>query len=198
MEYANILTGGIACGKSVVAKYLMLEGFNIIDADKIAHLLLESHSNEIIDYFGNDIVENNIINRKKLGEIIFNNLEKKAYLESILHPLIHAEITKQCEILECKKKPFFVEIPLYFESKFKYNARFVICVYASQDLQLQRIMDRDKLKKDKAMQRINSQIDIEIKKNKSDFIIDNSSNLKSLETNINNFLESFKQEYGLL
>ncbi len=47
------------------------------------------------------------------------------------------------------------------------------------------------------MQRINSQIDIEIKKNKSDFVIDNSSNLKSLETNINNFLESFKKEYDL-
>ncbi len=197
MIYTNVLTGGIGCGKSVVSRYLMLEGFSIIDADKIAHALLDKNANVIASNFGSDIIYNGMVDRKKLGAIVFRDRQKKILLESILHPLIYSEITNQSEVLETKKKPFFVEIPLYFESKFTYKNRFVICVYAPKDIQIQRIMQRDKLDTNQANQRIDSQIDIEIKKNKSDFVIDNSKDLKSLEKNINEFLLIFRNEYNV-
>ncbi|WP_317398002.1 dephospho-CoA kinase, partial [Helicobacter bilis] len=121
------------------------------------------------------------ISREKLGNIVFNNAEKKAKLESILHPLIQQYIAQECEILEKKKSPYFIDIPLYFESKYEYKKRFVICVYATRDMQIQRIQARNNLSLEDAIKRVDSQIDIEIKRSKSDFVIENTSDLKTLQ-----------------
>lgn len=136
-----------------------------------------------------------IISREKLGNIVFNNAEKKAKLESILHPLIHQLIMQECEILEAKKSPYFIDIPLYFESKYEYKKRFVICVYATRDMQIQRIQARNNLSLDDAIKRVDSQIDIEIKRDKSDFVIENTSDLKTLQKNIESFLQTFLSQY---
>lgn len=136
-----------------------------------------------------------IISREKLGNIVFNNAEKKARLESILHPLIHQLIMQECEILEAKKSPYFIDIPLYFESKYEYKKRFVICVYATRDMQIQRIQARNNLSLEDAIKRVDSQIDIEIKRSKSDFVIENTSDLKTLQKNIESFLQTFLSQY---
>lgn len=136
-----------------------------------------------------------IISREKLGNIVFNNAEKKAKLESILHPLIQQLIMQECEILEAKKSPYFIDIPLYFESKYEYNKRFVICVYATRDMQIQRIQARNNLSLEDAIKRVDSQIDIEIKRSKSDFVIENTSDLKKLQKNIESFLQTFLSQY---
>lgn len=135
------------------------------------------------------------ISREKLGNIVFNNAEKKAKLESILHPLIQQHITQECEILEKKKSPYFIDIPLYFESKYEYKKRFVICVYATRDMQIQRIQARNNLSLEDAIKRVDSQIDIEIKRSKSDFVIENTSDLKTLQKNIESFLQTFLSQY---
>lgn len=196
MQYANILTGGIGCGKSTVAKLLELEGFIVINADSIAHHILEREQQNIVQQFGTEILHNNKIDRQKLGIIVFNDSKKKQILESLLHPLIHAEILQQCKKLDSKQKPYFVEIPLYFESKYHYPSRFVICVYAPQSLQLQRIMQRNNLSAQEAQKRIESQIDIESKKAKSNFVIENTGDLKALQHNLNNFLTHFKSLFS--
>ena len=130
------------------------------------------------------------ISREKLGNIVFNNAEKKAKLESILHPLIQQYIAQECEILEKKKSPYFIDIPLYFESKYEYKKRFVICVYATRDMQIQRIQARNNLSLEDAIKRVDSQIDIEIKRSKSDFVIENTSDLKTLQKNIESFVSA--------
>ena len=135
------------------------------------------------------------ISREKLGNIVFNNAEKKAKLESILHPLIQQYIAQECEILEKKKSPYFIDIPLYFESKYEYKKRFVICVYATRDMQIQRIQARNNLSLEDAIKRVDSQIDIEIKRSKSDFVIENTSDLKTLQKNIESFLQTFLSQY---
>lgn len=135
------------------------------------------------------------ISREKLGNIVFNNAEKKAKLESILHPLIQQYIAQECEILEKKKSPYFIDIPLYFESKYEYKKRFVICVYATRDMQIQRIQARNNLSLEDAIKRVDSQIDIEIKRSKSDFVIENTSDLKTLQKNIESFLQAFLSQY---
>ena len=196
MKYGNILTGGIGCGKSTVSNLLALEGFHILSADKIAHKILDKNATLISQYFGNEILCDSGIDRKKLGNIVFNDKEKKELLESILHPLIQKNISNECKILESKKKPYFIEIPLYFESSFKYEAEYIICIYATKDMQIDRVIKRDNLTKQEAIKRIESQIDIEIKRSKSDFVIENTSDLKALQNNVNMFLNRFYEIYN--
>lgn len=197
--YGNVLTGGIACGKSTVANMLRLYGYHVIDADSVAHEMLDKNASVIAKNFGENVLldskDSKKVNRAILAQIIFNDNDKKKLLESILHPLIFEQITKQSEILENKKKPYFMDIPLYFETKNVYKARFIICVYADKEMQLQRLIMRNNLSKDEALKRIESQIDIEIKRKKSDFVINNTSDLKTLQKNIESFLQQLEKIY---
>ena len=92
---AIALTGGIATGKSTVCNLLKLHGFLIIDADKIAHKLLDENSQKIEELFGKQYVENGKVLRKELGKIIFSNEENKLKLEALLHPLIFQKIDRK-------------------------------------------------------------------------------------------------------
>ena len=76
-KYAIVLTGGIGSGKSTIASFLKLYGYEVVCADSIAHTLLDQSAKEITEIFGNEILENNKINRKKLGEIVFSNKKSK-------------------------------------------------------------------------------------------------------------------------
>ena len=196
--YANILTGGIGCGKSTTARLLSLQGFRIIDADEISHKALDIAKDRVVDEFGDSILTTDkpyCIDRSKLGNIVFQDSIKRIKLESILHPIIRQNIIEECDKLEAKKSPFFIDIPLYFESAYKYPARFVVCVYATRDMQIQRIQKRNNLSMQEAINRIDSQIDIETKKKQSDFIINNTEDLKSLQQNIESFLQNFLKHY---
>jgi len=178
---AIVLTGGIATGKSSVAKFFMKDDFFLIDADKIAHGMLTIHYQKISDLFGEKYVENGVVNRKQLGQLIFSNKEEKKRLESLLHPLIFNEIERQAKELDLKEEPYIVDIPLFFESKNRYPMEKIIVVYTSKKKQLERLMLRDNFKKDEAQQRINSQMDIEIKRQKATYVIDNSQDINYLQ-----------------
>lgn len=179
LKYAVALTGSIGTGKSSVSRILNLEGYDIIDADKIAHKMLESCKDDIVQIFGTIILDDNTIDRKKLGNIIFNDINAKQKLEYILHPKIRDEIYKQAKILEKKKKTYFIDIPLFFESKDKiaYNIPYSLVVYAPKDLAIRRVQMRDNLSTCEVVKRMESQIDIEIKKEMADFIIENTSSV---------------------
>ncbi len=180
-----IITGGIATGKSTVCKIFKESGYEVVDADKIAHQELENSKDEIVRIFGNKIVTNGKIDRKKLGNIIFADKKSKSKLEKVLHPKIRKEIEKTVEILEKEGKKYIVDIPLYFESG-KYKADKVILVYAPKKLQLQRVMQRDKLSEKEALERIESQIKIEAKKQMSDLVIENSKDIEKLKDEVKN------------
>ena len=104
-EYAVALTGGIATGKSSATAMLMLYGFKFIDADKIAHAMLDSHASSIATMFGEEYLQKGKVNRKKLGVLIFANSEKKKQLEEFLHPLIYTEIEAQAIKQDKFQKP---------------------------------------------------------------------------------------------
>ena len=180
-EFDNgiVLTGGIATGKSTVANLFMLHGFLTIDADKIAHKLLDDNCNFIASTFGNKFVQNNKVLRKELGNLIFNNLQEKQKLEQFIHPLIKKQIIKDAKLFEQKNKPYLIDIPLFFENK-NYDIKKSIVVYTPKDIQIQRLMKRDNSTKDEAISRINNQMDIEKKKLLSTYIIDNSKDLSNL------------------
>ncbi len=180
---AIALTGGISTGKSTVCNLFKLHGFLTIDADKIAHRLLDENSHKIASMFGEQYVENGKVLRKELGKIIFSNEENKLKLEALLHPLIKEEIIKESKIFEEQNKPYFVDIPLFFE-KMHYPIPKSLVIYTPKDLQIERLMKRDNISEDEAKLKISNQMDIEEKRKLADMVIDNSQNLKHLQNEV--------------
>ncbi|XPV68233.1 MAG: dephospho-CoA kinase [Halarcobacter sp.] len=180
---AIALTGGIATGKSTVCSLFKLHGFLTIDADKIAHMLLDKYSSKIATMFGEEYVEDGKVLRKKLAPLIFSNEEEKLKLEAFIHPLIKQEIIKESEIFEKQNKPYFIDIPLFFE-KMHYPIPKSLVVYTPKELQIKRLMQRDNIDESEAKLKISNQMDIEEKKALADFVIDNSTNLKTLQKEV--------------
>ena len=180
---AIALTGGISTGKSTVCNLFKLHGFLTIDADVIAHRLLDENSNKIASMFGEQYVQNGKVIRKELGKIIFSNEENKLKLEALLHPLIKEQIIKESKIFEEQNKPYFVDIPLFFE-KMNYPIPKSLVIYTPKELQIQRLMKRDNIDENEAKLKISNQMDIEEKKKLADMVIDNSKNLKHLQEEV--------------
>lgn len=185
---AIALTGGIATGKSTVCNLLKKDDFLIIDADLIAHKLLDLHHLSIASMFGQEYVKDKRVLRKKLGSIIFSNEKNKLKLEAFIHPLIQKEIEKEASILEKMEKVYFIDIPLFYE-KMHYPISKCLLVYAPKDTQKKRLMSRDNIDGKEALLKISNQMDIEEKKNKADYIIDNSSGLKELKDEVEQFIK---------
>ncbi len=191
LKNAIALTGGIGTGKSTTIKILESQGYKILDADKIAHQLLQEHRFEIAQHFGSEIIEKDILNRKKLGAIVFQKANELKWLEDFLHPLIRECMLKKADELEKNHQAYFLDIPLFFEvgGKKCYPVSKVVLIYAPRALQIERLLERDKLKESEILQRLACQMDIEQKRAMSDYIIDNSSSLKDLNKQIERFLK---------
>ncbi|GAA8505417.1 dephospho-CoA kinase [Helicobacter pylori] len=192
LKNAIALTGGIGAGKSTTIKILESQGYQILDADKIAHQLLQEHQFKIARHFGSEIIEKDILNRKKLGAIVFQNANELKWLEGFLHPLIRERMLKKAYELEKNHQAYFLDIPLFFEvgGKKCYPVSKVVLIYAPKALQIERLLERDKLKEAEILQRLACQMDIEQKRTMSDYIIDNSSSLKDLNKQVERFLKT--------
>ena len=194
--YAIALTGGIATGKSTVASLLALNGMRVIDADAIAHTLLDASSEWVKERFGAEyLLPNGKVDRAKLGSMIFSTPEAKKDLESFLHPKIKAEIEKQSEKQDTFAFPYLIDIPLFFENS-NYPINESVVVYTPRDIQLERFMKRNGYSEEESLRRINSQLDIEEKKAKATWIIDNSKDLKHLQNEVESFVEKIKKLYN--
>jgi dephospho-CoA kinase len=194
-DYAVVLTGSIATGKSSVASIFNNFGFTIIDADKVAHQILDREYQKIENLFGSQYITEKCVNRKLLGSLIFSDKEAKQKLESLLHPLIYEEIEKHSLPLEEKKQPYIIDIPLFFESN-RYPIKQSIVVYTPKEIQLQRLMQRDNSTQKEALLRINSQIDIEIKRKKATYLIDNSQDLNILQEECDKIREKILSNFS--
>jgi len=191
-KYAIALTGGIGTGKSTASSLFKLNGFKIIDADKIAHSILDNSVIEIEKLFGSQFILNNKVNRKLLGKLIFSNQDSKKELENFIHPKIYKEIEFESGKLDKFKFPYLIDIPLFFEKK-TYPISKSLVIYAPKDLQISRVMKRDNFSKIEAKQRIESQMNIEEKKDLADIIIDNSKSLKHLQSEIERVVKPLSQ-----
>lgn len=109
-QYAIALTGSIATGKSSTVKLLEAAGFHIIDADKIAHKILDEQHQAIAQKFGEGLVHEGKVDRKALGAIVFSDKEKRKALEALLHPLIYDEIERLSIEQDRLGKPYFVDV----------------------------------------------------------------------------------------
>ncbi|MGB5506633.1 MAG: dephospho-CoA kinase [Sulfurovum sp.] len=178
-KHAIALTGSISTGKSTTVKLLDAAGFHIIDADTIAHQILDEQHEKISEMFGEAFVKEGKVDRKSLGTVIFADKEKRKALEALLHPLIYDEI-KRLSIEEDKLgKPYFIDIPLFFEGG-RYPIERSLVVYATKEQQLKRLIDREGYTEEEALKRINTQIPVEEKRKKASYVIDNSGTLTQL------------------
>lgn len=195
-DYAIALTGGIATGKSSVGKILKKSGFNIIDLDKITHELLSLHVKDIKKLFGDKYIKQNQVNRKALGQLVFSDKSAKKKLEDFLHPLIRKRTKEVARKKEKLKKPYFIDIPLFFEKKGVYDIMTSVLVYAPKKTQLKRLMKRSSLSKDEAKNRIKAQMDIEKKVKLANFVINNSLDLVNLNDEICRLKKWIKDRYA--
>ncbi len=174
------LTGGIACGKSKTAYLFENMGFYTIDSDIISRKIMEKNQpayNEIINHFGTEILdsEKNIV-RKILGKIVFADKTKLKVLENITHPaIIEYEKKLRSSIYGRDSKAVIIThaAKMIESGSFKsYDA--LIVVTCSKDIQVKRVMARDNISYDTALQIINNQLTNEERLKYADFIIDNS------------------------
>jgi dephospho-CoA kinase len=194
-EHAIVLTGSIGTGKSTVSALLQEHGFEVIDADKISKEILPLHAEEVRELFGDSVVTDGQIDRKALGALIFNDKNEREKLNALMRPLIREEIFKRSELLEVKKKPYIIDIPLYYESE-GYDCKVVVVVYAPVEVQRKRLMIRENFSKEEAQKRIDAQISIEEKKIMADFLINNSFDRKFLESEIEKFIKFVRGKYA--
>lgn len=177
------LTGGIASGKSTVSGFFADAGAYIIDADEIARAVVSPGLpayDEIISYFGQSILlADGGIDRKRLGDIIFNDPRKKTRLDAIVHPRVYKR--SQALIAQIAagtpEAVIILDIPLLLEAGMETGLQEVIVVYVPESLQLKRLMNRDGLDRQAAMARIRSQMPIEKKRRRASIVIDNSGSL---------------------
>lgn len=187
------ITGSIASGKSLVTNYLLNSGYKVIDSDKISHdvLFIEEVKQKLINSFDYSIIENNQINRKHLGQIIFNNKEKKELLQSIVFPYIIKEINNQIE----KNKDehlLFLDAPLLIEYNLLYLVDKVIVVNIDKNIQIERLMKRDNIDYDYANNKINSQLSLGEKIKYADYIISNNLDINNTINQIKNILKQLE------
>lgn len=193
-ECAIALTGGIATGKSTVASLMGLNGLRIIDADAIAHALLEENRAWVVASFGEEFVTNGKVNRPALGNVIFSDPLAKQALETFLHPKIRTAIEEASEKQDRLNYPYLIDIPLFFETN-SYPITHSVVVYTPKNIQLERFMKRNGFSYNESLRRIESQLDIETKKQRATWVIDNSLNLKHLQKECEAFVETIKTLY---
>lgn len=168
------LTGGIGSGKSTVAKIFEVLGIPVYYADDASKRLMnenESLKKQLVEHFGAATYTNGVLNRQQLSSIVFNNPEKLALLNSIVHP---ATIKDAAGWMLKQTAPYAIkEAALIFESGSQQQLDKVIGVYAPAAVRINRVMQRDQVTRDEVLGRMNKQIDETIKMRLCDYVINN-------------------------
>lgn len=185
------LTGGIASGKSTASSILKSFGAIIIDADILAREVVKKGQpalERIVNTFGTKILnKQEELNRRVLGEIVFNNEEKLKKLNQIVHPAINSLAISlfEKERIDGKGKIVY-DCPLLIEEKLLHLVDKVWLIYIDEEAQLKRLMERDNFTKEQAMKRINNQMPLKEKIKYADVLIDNSGSIDDLENELRN------------
>ena len=189
-----VLTGGIASGKSTVTRYLRSKGYPVIDLDVIAHQVVQAGSPGLallVQHFGQNILsEDGELNRAMMGQMLFTNPQVKEKVNQLLHPLIFKQMDEEIEAERLAGSQLvFLDIPLFFESSSAFDYNQVWVVYVEPEVQIERLMARNQLTRQQAMDRINSQMSLAEKAKRADQVLDNSSSPAALYATVDKLLE---------
>jgi dephospho-CoA kinase len=178
------VTGGIASGKSTVARMLEGLGAPIIDFDLLSRVVVEPDKpawKEIVAYFGEQVIlADKTLDRKKLSEIVFRDPEKRKKLEGFTHPRIYEEFVRLVKEYAARNPKVIIQvvIPLLVEANLQYLFHKLLLVYIPEEVQVDRLMERDHITREMARNILSAQLPIEEKKGYADFIVDNSGTLE--------------------
>ena len=188
------ITGSIACGKSTVSNYLKSKGYIVIDADKIGHEALDDDyvKEKLVLAFGNEILEDNKINRQKLGELVFGSSSNLNVLNSIVHPEIRKKILEKID-KNNDKELIFIDVALLFEAKFDDLVDKIIVVYVDENTQLTRLMKRNSISKKEALSRIVSQMSPIEKAKLGDYTVNNNLDVINTYEQVDKVLSELKK-----
>jgi dephospho-CoA kinase len=182
------LTGGIATGKSTVSRLLGEKGFYIIDADQ---LIKEIYTFEETHHFLNDnfpgVILKNEINFKKLRSLAFQDPKIRKTLEDYLYAYMPKVFTQK--VMDCPHSFLLYDVPLLFEKNLAPLVDQKVLVYATREIQKSRLIKRDQSSSEEAESILKAQINIDEKKGLSNFIIENTKDLDSLEQNVDLFIK---------
>ena len=196
------LTGGVATGKTTIAKMFGRCGAVVIDADQLAREVVQPGKpawREIVRTFGKDILNaDRTIDRHALGAIVFHDKKKLRRLERIIHPRVareQARLTKQA----AKKDPHAVvlyDVPLLFEAGIDKRVDTTIVVTADREAQIARLKNRNGLTRAEAIRRICNQMPLGKKHRLADYILDGTKNLNQLAKDVSKILEDLSAHHS--
>ena len=181
------LTGGIGSGKSEVSNFLQSWGAYIFDADKESKNIINNNleaQKEIIKEFGSDVIDpNQTINRQKLAKIAFQDEFHQQTLNAIIHPYVFKKINNSFEKIKIENNHncFVVDAALIYESGADTHMDYVIVVSSLISHRTERVMSRNNITREDFLKRVSLQWSEEDKENMADYIIQNNSDLESLE-----------------
>lgn len=187
------LTGGIACGKSTISAYLKEFGLPVIDADECSRAVVEKGSiglEKLTEIFGNKILENDgTLNRKALGQIVFSDSEQLSLLNSVMEPLIREEIFRRLN-QENNADLVVLDAPLLIEQHYDKICDFIMTINVPKKIQLERLIERDKLSEDDAKSRIESQLSSRERNGFADVVIDSSGTVEQTRKQVIKWLKT--------
>ena len=189
------LTGGIASGKSTVARMFEEAGVQVICTDELAHEVVKAGSRalrEIESAFGPDVIgRDGELDRSAMAGAVFQDESKRKVLESIIHPRIAEEMERRkLELAQTGHGMVVVDVPLLYEVGWEKMCDAVVVVFAKPSDQERRLTDRDGLSPEGVRFRIGAQASIEEKAKAADYVIDNTG---SLEQTLSQVQETLKQ-----
>jgi dephospho-CoA kinase len=193
------LTGGILTGKSTVSEILAQRGAVIIDADKIGHEAYRPQTKvwrEVVDAFGTDILkENEEIDRKKLGEIVFHDPQALARLNEIMHPEMHSMMKEEIERLHTEGVDMVVlEAAVLIEANWTDLVDEVWVTVAPEETAVKRLQNRGGLSEGQARARIRSQLSSEERAKHADVIIDTNCDLAEVGAKVEELWHKLERE----
>lgn len=194
------ITGGIGCGKSEVCKLLRKSGVPIIPADLLARRLINTDEQiraHLKQEFGEDVYDNDeLLNRAKLAEIIFNDKSAQEKINQIVHPKVFEYEQRILSKIQQsgKFKIAGIEAALIFEAGSNKYLDYVIVIAASKETIIQRLKKRDGFNKGQIKRRLQSQMPIAEKVSRADYVIENNGSLNELESKTAKLIEWLQEK----
>ena len=197
--YVIGLTGGIACGKTNIANVLRDMKVTVLDADAISRSVTAPGGEalpSVREAFGDSVFDGEILNRRKLGEIVFRKEDERKKLENIIHPLV---ISKMQRLTEAADTPVVAwDVPLLYETGMDAHCDEVWCAYVCENEQVRRVMRRDGLTREQALLRIASQMPLHEKKTRAQHVIHTANSFRETRRRVRGLMRDLQRRLNLV
>jgi dephospho-CoA kinase len=193
------VTGGIASGKTVVAKMLEGLGAPLIDFDVLARQVAEPGKPAftlIVDYFGKEVLQGDgTLDRKKLSKIVFQDTEKRNQLEGFTHPPIYEAFLKRVKAITEKDPEAIIQavVPLLIEKNLQSIFDKVLVVYVPEEQQIERLVERDGISRKEAAHMLKAQLPINEKLAYADFVVNNQDSMEETRKQVEEVWRELKR-----